>query len=75
MLEKDKDWENYLLSIGVTNLNDYKEIDEKLDLVERDDPQYQALVKEAIDEVIFNKEPIKSISKEEIIDWLLSLGD
>lgn len=73
MLEKNKDWENYLLSpsgvssdaIGVVDL------DKKLDAIERNDPEYQAMLKEAIDD----KEPVKGISREDIIDWLLSLGD
>jgi hypothetical protein len=76
MIEKDKEWEDYLLSIGVVDLSNDEEIDRKLDEVERADPRYQQALREAIEEVISSKnKPLEQLSKEDLIDWLLSLGD
>jgi hypothetical protein len=76
MIEKDKGWEDYLLSIGIVDLTNDEEIDRKLDEVERADPEYQQTLREAIEEVISSKnKPLEQLSKEDLIDWLLSLGD
>lgn len=64
------------LSIGVVNLNDESEISARLDEVERANPEYQKILKEAVEEIIlYTDEPLESINKEDIASWLLSLGD
>lgn len=46
---KEEERKSYLLSIGVTNLNDKDEIDRKLEEVERANPEYQAQLQEGLD--------------------------
>ena len=71
MTNQDKEWENYLLSIGVTNLNNQTEIEEKLDKVERENPAYEANTLEAFNELdLFESTPITDIRA-----WLESLGN
>lgn len=92
MNEQDKEWEEYLLSIGVTNLNDEGEIsrklatskDEQIDIepfgvlreeVERDNPEYQSALRDAIEEITTDTgKPIELLSREDIVNWLLPLG-
>jgi len=77
-------WKNYLLSIGVKNLNNEEEIDEKLDEIENNDPKFQAHLKEIIEEfhntpeselIKFSsaKEFFDELSKEEVKSWLEEL--
>ena len=83
MNEKDIEWNNYLLRIGVTNLNDEAEISRKLEEVERYNPKYQSALRDAVEEVITTTDkksssrdkPVKLLTREDIINWLLSLGD
>lgn len=93
MTQKDEEWENYLLSIGVVNLNDDAEISRKLatskdeqidnepfsvlrEKVERDSPEYQSALRDAIEEITTDTgKPIELLSREDIVNWLLSLGD
>lgn len=71
MLEEDKEWETYLLSIGVTDLDNQEEINEKLDKIERKNPAYEANIIEALNELdLFGSTPITDIRA-----WLESLGD
>lgn len=74
MNDKDKEWEDYLLNIGVSNLNDEAEISRKLEEVERANPEYQAKLQEALDE--FSNTPgskLESVGKGEVRAWLESL--
>lgn len=83
MNNQDKEWQNYLLNIGVTNLNDEAEISRKLEEVERSNPEYQSALRDAVEEVITTTDkksssrdkPVELLTKEDIINWLLSLGD
>ena len=76
MTQEDKEREEYLLSIGVTNLDDDKEIDEKLDQVEREHPENESMILEALEEISNDTEtPTELLTTEDIINWLLSLGD
>lgn len=73
---KDNKWQNYLLNIGVTNLNDENEISRKLEEVERSNPEYQSTLRDAVEEVmITTNRPIELLTKEDIVNWLLSLGN
>jgi len=82
-IEEEK-WKNYLLSIGVQDLNNEEEIDDKLDEIENNDPRFQAHLKEIIEEfhntpeselIKFSsaREFIDEISKEEVRSWLEEL--
>ena len=76
MINQDKEWEDYLLNIGVTNLNDQAEINRKLEEVERANSEYQSTLKEAVDEMLITtSKPIECINKKDIVHWLLSLGN
>lgn len=80
VVEKDEDqeWETYLLSIGVTDLNNKEEINEKLDEVERNDPKFQAELEEALKEAIdcienTPESELVFIGKGDTRAWLQSL--
>ena len=76
MINQDKEWEDYLLNIGVTNLNDQAEINRKLEEVERANYEYQSTLKEAVNEILITTDkPIEHINKEDIVHWILSLGN
>jgi len=66
------EWEQYLLSIGVKNLNDDREISRKLEEIEQANPDYKAQVIEALKSV---DEPFIVVDKDNIAAWLDSLGD
>ena len=71
MTQEDENWKQYLLSIGVVNLDDEEEISQKLDKVEREDPRYEANIVEALAELdLFEPIPIPDVRA-----WLESLGD
>jgi len=82
-VEEEK-WKNYLLSIGVQDLNNEQEIDEKLNEVENNDFKFQAHLREIIEE--FHNTPkselrefkdvrefFDELSKEEFKSWLEEL--
>lgn len=66
------EWEEYLLSIGVKNLNDDNEISRKLEEVEHNNPEYKTQVIEAIESI---DEPFMVVDSTNIAAWLESLGD
>lgn len=81
---EEEEWNYYLLSIGVQDLNNEEEINEKLDEVENNDPRFQAHLKELIEE--FNNTPeselvkwksvrefMNELRKEEVKSWLEEL--
>lgn len=74
MNDKDKEWEDYLLSIGVTNLNDEAEINRKLEEVEKASPNYETQLREALEDVDKDS-TFKLVNKDEVIAYLLSLGN
>lgn len=82
-IEEEK-WKNYLLSIGVQDLDNKEEINEKLDEVENNDPTFQAHLKEIIEEFHTTpeferikwknvRELMDEFSKEEVRSWLEEL--
>jgi len=83
MNNKDKEWEDYLLSIGVTNLNDEVEINRKLEEVERGNPEFQielqAAIKDAVSYIKYVPESkervLRKISRDEVQAWLESLAN
>lgn len=69
--KEEEEWREYLLGIGVVDLNNEEEISEKLDKVEREDPQYEATIVEALNELnLLGSTPISDVRV-----WLESLGD
>lgn len=81
---EEEEWNLYLLSIGVQDLNNEKEINEKLDEVENNDPRFQAHLREIVEE--FHNTPeselikwkdvrefMDELSKEEVKSWLEEL--
>jgi len=66
------EWEQYLLSIGVKNLEDDGEISRKLEEIEQANPEYKAQVVEALKSI---EEPFIVVDKDNIAAWLESLGD
>lgn len=72
--DKDKEWEDYLLSIGVINLNDEGEINRKLEEVERANPDYETQLREALTDVEKDS-TLELVNKDEVVAWLLSLGN
>lgn len=44
--------------------------------VERSNPEYQSALRDAIEEITTDTgKPIELLSREDIVNWLLSLGD
>lgn len=66
------EWEEYLLSIGVTNLSDDGEIARKLEEIEQANPDYKAQVIQAIESI---DEPFIAVDSTNIAAWLESLGN
>jgi hypothetical protein len=76
MNNRYKEWSNYLLNIGVTNLSDEDEISRKLEEVERSNPEYKSTLINVVEEgITITSKPIELLTKEDITNWLLSLGD
>lgn len=71
MNDKDKEWEDYLLSIGVTNLNDEAEINRKLEEIELNKPSLLEALKEENGNFLL----INSANKEYLREWLESLAN
>ena len=83
MNDKNKEWEDYLLSIGVVNLNDEAEINQKLEEVEIANPEFQIELQTAIQDVVSymkyvpeSKERVsRKITRDEVRAWLESLAN
>lgn len=71
MNDKDKEWQDYLLSIGVTNLNDEAEINRKLEEVELKKPSLLEALKEENGNFLL----INCANKEHLREWLESLAN